>query len=75
MSIKDNLFKNENACVQIESKSELTNVYKELLNNNELRINMIDNATEVVANNRGSSDKQFKYINDLINYEISNSNN
>lgn len=70
-----NLFKNENACVQIESKSELTNAYKELLNNNELRINMIDNATEVVANNRGSSDKQFKYINDLINYEISNSNN
>ena len=70
-----NLFKNENACVQIESKSELTNAYKELLNNNELRINMIDNATEVVANNRGSSDKQFKYINDLINYEISNRNN
>ena len=70
-----NLFKNENACVQIESKSELTNAYKELLNNNELRINMVDNATEVVANNRGSSDKQFKYINDLINYEISNSNN
>jgi len=28
-----------------------------------------------VANNRGSSDKQFIYINDLINYEISNSNN
>ena len=70
-----NLFKNENACVQIESKSELTNAYKELLNNNELRINIVDNATEVVANNRGSSDKQFKYINDLINYEISNSNN
>ncbi len=70
-----NLFKNDNACVQIESKSELINVYKELLNNNELRMNMVDNATKVVANNRGSSDKQFKYINDLINYEISNSNN
>ena len=36
---------------------------------------MVDNATEVVANNRGSSAKQFKYINDIINYEISNSNN
>ena len=70
-----NLFKDENACVQLESYSELSNVYKELLNNNELRINMIDNATKVVAKNGGSSKKQFKYIYDLINYEISNSNN
>ena len=70
-----NLFTDQNACMQIKSPDELISAYKELLNNNELRINMIDNATEVVANNRGSSDKQFKFINDLINYEINHSNN
>ena len=70
-----NLFKDNSACVQIRSNSELSNAFKELLNNNELRINMIDNATEVVAKNGGSSEKQFKYVHNLINNEISNSNN
>ena len=70
-----NLFKDNSACVQIKSNSELSNAFKELLNNNELRIDMIDNATEVVAKNGGSSEKQFKYVYDLINNEISNSNN
>ena len=69
------LFQAENACVQLESHTELSNAYRELLNNDELRINMVDNASEVVAKNIGSSDKQYKHIHDLINYEISNSNN
>ncbi len=69
------LFQTENACIQLESNTELSNAYRELLNNDELRINMVDNASQVVAKNIGSSDKQYKHIHDLINYEISNSNN
>ena len=69
------MFQAENACVQLESHTELSNAYRELLNNDELRINMVDNASEVVAKNIGSSDKQYKHIHNLINYEISNSNN
>ena len=70
-----NLFKAKNACIQLLNSNDLSQSFRELLNNNELRINMIDNATEVVAENRGSSEKQFNNIIKLVNYEISNSNN
>ena len=70
-----NLFKSKNACIQLLNSNDLSQSFRELLNNNELRINMIDNAIEVVAENRGSSEKQFNNIIKLVNYEISNSNN
>ena len=70
-----NLFKDKNACIQLLNSNDLVNSYRELLNNNELRINMIDNAIGVVAENKGSSEKQFNNIKKLINYETSNSNN
>ena len=70
-----NLFTDQNACMQIKSPDELISAYKELLNNNEFRINMIDNASKVVSDNSGSSEKQYRYINEIINYEISNGNN
>ena len=70
-----NLFTDQNACIKINSPGELISAYKELLNNNEFRINMIDNAYRVVSNNNGSSEKQYRYINEIINYEISNSDN
>ena len=70
-----NLFKDADACVQIKSYFELPKAYKELMNNNELRINMIHNAFEVVTKNRGSAEMQHKYISDLILNETSNSNN
>ena len=70
-----NLFKAKNACIQLLNSNDLSQSFRELLNNNELRINMIDNAIEVVAENRGSSEKQFNNIIKLVNYEISNSNN
>ena len=70
-----NLFKKKNACIQLSNSNDLSQSYRELLNNNELRINMIDNAIKVVAENRGSSEKQFNNIIKLVNYEISNSNN
>ena len=69
------LFKDQDACMEINNSDELFNAYKELLNNNELRINMIDNASMVVSNNSGSSEKQYKYIYEIIKNEISNSNN
>ena len=70
-----NLFTDQNACMQIKSPNELISAYKELLNNNEFRINMIDNASKVVSDNSGSSEKQYSYINEIINYEISNGDN
>ena len=69
------LFKDQHACVEINNSDELFNAYKELLNNNELRVNMIDNASMVVSNNSGSSEKQYKYIIEIIKNETSNSNN
>ena len=69
------LFKDQHACIEINNSDELFNAYKELLNNNELRTNMIDNASMVVSNNSGSSVKQYKYINEIIKNEISNSSN
>jgi 3-deoxy-D-manno-octulosonic-acid transferase len=69
------LFKDQHACMEINNSDELFNAYKELLNNNELRVNMIDNASMVVSNNSGSSEKQYKYIIEIIKNETSNSNN
>ena len=69
------LFKDQHACMEINNSDELFNAYKELLNNNELRLNMIDNASMVVSNNSGSSKKQYKYIIEIIKNETSNSNN
>ena len=69
------IFNDQNACIQLQSHKELSNAFKELLNNDEYRINMIDNACEVVAKNRGSSEIQYKYINDFMKNETNNSNN
>ena len=69
------IFNNQNACIQLQSQNELSNAFKELLNNDEYRINMIDNASKAVAKNRGSSEIQYKYINDFIKDETYNSNN
>jgi len=70
-----NIFKIEDACFQLSDSEHLYSKIKELLTNHDLRNNMINNALKVVENNRGSSEIQFKHINNLINYEISNSNN
>ena len=62
-----NSFLRRDACLQIEKPHELTDAYKKLLKNNELRKHMIDNALKVVSENEGSSLKQYKYIKNLIN--------
>ena len=66
-----NLFQSSHGCILLKDPSELSSAFKELLNNDELRANLIDNAYEVVLENQGSSDVQYKYISN----EINNSNN
>ena len=70
-----NLFKTQDACIQLSHSSEFYYKIKELLNNQELRNNMANNALKVIESNSGSSDIQFKHINSLLNHEISNRNN
>ena len=70
-----NLFKTQDACIQLSHSNEFYYKIKELLNNQELRNNMANNALKVIESNSGSSDIQFKYINNLLNHEISNRNN
>ena len=61
------LFLKKDACIQLKSPVQLYDAYKKLLNNDELRTHMIDNAIRVVSENKGSSNQQFKYIKHLIN--------
>ena len=70
-----NLFKTQDACIQLSNSNEFYDKIKELLNNQELRNNMANNALKVIESNSGSSDIQFEYINNLLNHETSNRNN
>ena len=61
------LFLKKDACIQLKSPLQLHDAFKKLLNNDELRTYMIDNAIRVVSENKGSSNQQYKYIKHLIN--------
>jgi 3-deoxy-D-manno-octulosonic-acid transferase len=61
------LFLARNACLQIENPNQLSDAYKKLLENNELRKHLIDNALNVIDENQGSSEEQYKQIKNLIN--------
>ena len=61
------LFLKKDACIQLKSPLQLYDAFKKLLNNDELRTYMIDNAIRVVSENKGSSNQQYKYIKHLIN--------
>tara|TARA_B100001113_G_scaffold97541_1_gene78493 strand:+ start:9631 stop:10872 length:1242 start_codon:yes stop_codon:yes gene_type:complete len=61
------LFIEQNACIQLNNPDELFDALKKLLNNDELRNHMIDNAYRVVNENKGSSSLQYNYIKELIN--------
>ena len=61
------LFLKKDACIQLKSPEQLHDALKKLLNNDELRTHMIDNAIRVVSENKGSSNQQYKYIKHLIN--------
>ena len=61
-----NLFIEKNACIQLKNSEKLFDAFKKLLNNNELRSHMIDNAYDVINENKGSSNKQYTHIQNLI---------
>lgn len=62
-----NLFLEREACLQLQHPNDLCEAYKKLLKNDELRSHIIDNALKVVSENKGSSNKQYKHIKNLIN--------
>ena len=70
-----NLFETQHACIQLSHSNELYYKIKELLNDQELRNNMANNALKVIESNRGSSDIQFNHINNLLIHEFSIRNN
>ena len=61
------LFLEEEACIQIENSDELYDSCKKLIFDEELRLNMVDNAYKVVENNRGSMEKQYNYLKEYLN--------
>ncbi|MFL2707524.1 MAG: 3-deoxy-D-manno-octulosonic acid transferase [Gammaproteobacteria bacterium] len=61
-----NLFIEKNACIQLKNSEKLFDAFKKLLNNNELRSHMIHNAYDVINENKGSSNKQYTHIQNLI---------
>lgn len=61
-----NLFLEKNACLKLNNPDELFDAFKKLLNNDKLRNHMIDNAYNIVDENKGSSNIQYNYLKDLI---------
>ena len=55
------------ALKQIENSDELYDSCKKLIFDEELRLNMVDNAFKVVENNRGSMEKQYNYLKEYLN--------
>ncbi len=56
----------KDACIKLNHPDKLTSAFRKLLNNDSLRTNMIDNALDVVNENQGSTEKQFKYIQNTL---------
>ena len=71
-------FKNQDACIQIQSEKDLFNAFQTLLNDDELRDDMSTRAAEVCIRSQGSLQEQCNTILKIIRgdkIEISNSNN
>ena len=60
------LFISEDACIKLNHPDELSLAFKELLDNDVLRKAMIDNALKVINENKGSTEKQFEYIQNIL---------
>ena len=56
-----------NGCVQLKDSAELYDAFLKLLNDDELKTNMVNNSLKVFENNQGSLEKQYNYINKLLN--------
>jgi 3-deoxy-D-manno-octulosonic-acid transferase len=73
-----NKFLKKDACIQVNTKKDLVNAFKTLLNDDQLRDDMSYRAAEVCMKNKGSSLEQCNTILKIIRgdkVEISNSNN
>ena len=60
------LFISEDACIKLNHPNELSLAFKELLDNDVLRKTMIDKALKVINENKGSTEKQFEYIQNIL---------
>ena len=56
-----------NGCVQLKDSAELYDAFLKLLNDDELKTNMVNNSLKVFEGNQGSLEKQYNYINKLLN--------
>ena len=60
------LFIYENACIKLNHPDELSLAFKKLLDNDSLRKDMVDKALKVINENKGSTKKQFEYIQNIL---------
>ena len=59
-------FVSEDACIKLNHPDELSLAFKELLDNDSLRNGMIDRALKVINENKGSTEKQYEYIQNIL---------
>tara|TARA_B100000287_G_scaffold418108_1_gene454661 strand:- start:520 stop:1245 length:726 start_codon:yes stop_codon:yes gene_type:complete len=59
-------FVSEDACIKLNHPDELSLAFKKLLDNDLLRKDMIGKALKVINQNKGSTDKQFEYIQNVL---------
>lgn len=60
------LFISEDACIKLNHPDELSLAFKKLLDNDSLRKDMVDKALKVINENKGSTKKQFEYIQNIL---------
>ena len=59
-------FVSQDACIKLNHPDELSLGFKKLLDNDLLRKDMIGKALKVINQNKGSTDKQFEYIQNVL---------
>ena len=60
------LFISEHACIKLNNPDELSLAFKKLLDNDLLRKDMVDKALKVINENKGSTAKHYKYIQNIL---------
>ena len=60
------LFISEDACIKLNHPDELSLAFKKLLDNDLLRKDMVDKALKVINENKGSTAKHYKYIQNIL---------
>ena len=60
------LYISEVACIKLNDPDELSLAFKKLLDNDLLRKDMVDKALKVINENKGSTAKHYKYIQNIL---------